>query len=95
MMRQIFPATLLVVLLAGCQNGPVQEAYAADRSPDAAGGQEAETTRESPAGERAEPEATPADFNTWLARFRREARSEGISERTWPGRWMGSVTGHG
>ncbi|MCE9683819.1 lytic murein transglycosylase [Halomonas alkalisoli] len=87
MMRQIVPATLLVALLAGCQSGPVQEASAADPSPEvangqAAGGQEAETAREPAASERSEPEATPADFNTWLTRFRREARSEGISERT-------------
>ncbi|MBZ0329940.1 lytic murein transglycosylase [Halomonas sp. ANAO-440] len=87
MMRQILPATFLVALLAGCQSGPVQEASAADRSPEVANGQAAseqdvETSPESSADDRSNSEAAPADFNAWLANFRREARSEGISERT-------------
>ncbi|RCV87662.1 lytic murein transglycosylase [Billgrantia montanilacus] len=86
-MKRILVISLATLVLGGCQSGPVQEATAAERSHDAAdeqaaSGQEVETASEQSASGRTEPEATPADFNAWLASFRREARAEGIGETT-------------
>ncbi|PMR76665.1 lytic murein transglycosylase [Billgrantia endophytica] len=83
MIRHVFPATLLIAMLAGCQSSPVQEAFAAD--PEASAGSERQTSAarssapESPADSEA---ASPADFGDWLEGFRREARQEGIRDTT-------------
>lgn len=76
-MKRTLTLSLLLALLAGCQSGPAREA-SADETPrlDATSAAEGEATRAE-----AEP-APPADFRGWLARFRQEARREGISEAT-------------
>lgn len=76
-MKRTLTLSLLLALLAGCQSGPAREA-SADETPrlDATSAAEGEATRAE-----AEP-APPADFRDWLARFRQEARREGISEAT-------------
>src|SRR5690554_6729133 len=77
-MKRTLTLSLLLALLAGCQSGPAREA-SADETPrlDASSAAaEGEATRAE-----AEP-APPADFRGWLARFRQEARREGISEPT-------------
>jgi membrane-bound lytic murein transglycosylase B len=81
MMRQIVPASLLIVLLAGCQSGHVRDVAAEDHDHDSVAEQPrgpADSTPETRVGE----PAAPADFEEWLAGFRREARQEGISEAT-------------
>ncbi|MFW3613733.1 lytic murein transglycosylase [Billgrantia antri] len=77
MTRPLFSAALLMLLLAGCQSGPIQDVVADDRQEQAAtmpGAAE-------PASGEAE-RAEPGDFQTWLRDFRRQARSEGIGEAT-------------
>ncbi|WP_445156873.1 lytic murein transglycosylase [Halomonas sp. E14] len=77
MIRQTLPASLLLVLLAGCQSPPVQEAVASGSEPSATATQ----GQAASAAPQAEP-AAPADFQAWLASFRRDARAEGVSEAT-------------
>ncbi|SFU83573.1 lytic murein transglycosylase [Halomonas korlensis] len=80
-MKRMLTTPLLLALLAGCQAAPTNEATAADAavSPETeAGGPQANGD----AAETAEPEATPEDFATWLAAFRRDARAQGIDEAT-------------
>lgn len=71
-MRRMLTTPLLLALLAGCQAAPPSEAGEEPR--DEAVGAVAEI-------EPGEPSA-PADFASWLAGFRREARAEGIGEAT-------------
>ena len=78
-MKRILYGSLMLALLAGCQSGPTREASAADEPRS-----EAASTSSAGANEgyeAAEP-APPANFNAWLSQFRREARTEGISEAT-------------
>ena len=78
-MKRILYGSLMLALLAGCQSGPTREAGAADEPRS-----EAASTSSAGANEgyeAAEP-APPANFNAWLSQFRREARTEGISEAT-------------
>ncbi|MGR2739789.1 lytic murein transglycosylase [Billgrantia sp. Q4P2] len=79
MTRPLFPAAFFLLLLAGCQSGPVQDVAADDRQPDAAASNE--TAAPEPAPDEAE-RAAPADFQAWLSDFRRQARGEGVSEAT-------------
>lgn len=65
---------LLLLALAGCQATP-PEARAGDADEPRA------RVAEAPAETPAEAQA-PADFDAWLAQFRREARAEGIGEAT-------------
>ncbi|WP_238984454.1 lytic murein transglycosylase [Billgrantia kenyensis] len=81
-MKRTLMITLAPLLLAGCQSGPVSEASAAD---DGAGEAVAEAVGQAtaPGGvENAAVVEPPADFTSWLADFRRQARNEGISEAT-------------
>lgn len=86
MIRPLFPVALLTLTLAGCQSGsitPVQEAAADERPPSAADASAAPTSSNAAAPARSEAEpAPPADFQAWLRDFRRQARTEGISEAT-------------
>ncbi|WP_428251753.1 lytic murein transglycosylase [Halomonas sp.] len=68
---------LALALLAGCQSGPAREAQAADDAVSAPA--EAASEADAVAGERP---AAGESFDAWLARFRREARAEGISAAT-------------
>ncbi len=74
-MKRTLGLGLLMAMLAGCQSGPVREAGADEAAPAAPAAANGE------AADGAEP-APPADFRSWLARFRDEARREGISEAT-------------
>ncbi|MFQ3786085.1 lytic murein transglycosylase [Halomonas sp. A29] len=79
MTRPLFPVAFLLLLLAGCQSGPVQDVAANERQPDTAPSSEAAAPEPAPSeAERAAPE----DFQAWLRDFRRQARSEGVSEAT-------------
>ena len=86
MIRPLFPVVLLTLTLAGCQSGsitPVQEAAADERPPSAADASAAPASSNAAAPARSEAEpAPPADFQAWLRDFRRQARTEGISEAT-------------
>ncbi|MDX5379216.1 MAG: lytic murein transglycosylase [Halomonas sp.] len=77
MTRPLFSAALLMLLLAGCQSGPIQDVVADDRQEQAA----TTPAAAEPASGEAE-RAEPGDFQTWLRDFRRQARSEGIGEAT-------------
>ncbi|QTP54049.1 lytic murein transglycosylase [Billgrantia sulfidoxydans] len=77
MIRSLFPATALLLLLAGCQSGPVQDVAADERQPEAAASETAP-----PELAPSEAERPPADFQAWLRDFRRQARAEGIGEAT-------------
>ncbi|QTP61126.1 lytic murein transglycosylase [Billgrantia antri] len=66
-----------MLLLAGCQSGPIQDVVADDRQEQAA----TTPAAAEPASGEAE-RAEPGDFQTWLRDFRRQARSEGIGEAT-------------
>ena len=77
MTRPLFSAALLMLLLAGCQSGPIQDVVADDRQEQAA----TTPAAAEPASGEAE-RAEPGDFQTWLRDFRRQARSEGIGEST-------------
>jgi membrane-bound lytic murein transglycosylase B len=79
MIRSYLSAALLLLLLSGCQSGPVQDAVADERQPDDGASSEAATTE--PARSEAE-RAAPEEFQVWLRDFRRHARGEGISEAT-------------
>ncbi|QTF93611.1 lytic murein transglycosylase [Halomonas sp. BM-2019] len=79
-MKRMLGLSLVLGLLAGCQSGPAREASAADE-PRKEATSESASAEAAARGAEAEP-APPADFDAWLARFRREARGEGISERT-------------
>ncbi|NIC04621.1 lytic murein transglycosylase [Billgrantia bachuensis] len=80
MIQPLFPtAFLLLLLLAGCQSGPVQEVAAGERQPDAVASSEDDAP--DPAASEAE-RASPEDFQAWLSDFRRQARGEGIGEAT-------------
>ncbi|WP_414842961.1 lytic murein transglycosylase [Halomonas sp. SSL-5] len=70
---------LMLALLAGCQSGPAREASAAEQAPATPG--EAAAHSSAPADDAREPAAAES-FSAWLARFRREARGEGISPAT-------------
>ncbi|MCE8020246.1 lytic murein transglycosylase [Halomonas sp. MCCC 1A11036] len=76
MTRPLFPAVLLL-LLAGCQSGPIQDVVADDRQEEAAASESA-----IPELAPSEVESPPQDFQAWLHDFRRQARAEGISEAT-------------
>ncbi|MFP4137730.1 MAG: lytic murein transglycosylase [Halomonas sp.] len=76
MLRMTLTCCLALGLLAGCQSGPAREARAGNAAePRTPAGESRQ------AGEEAAPRAE-ADFGTWLAGFRREAREAGISEAT-------------
>ncbi|QOR37869.1 lytic murein transglycosylase [Billgrantia diversa] len=79
MIHPLFPAVFLLLLLAGCQSGPVQEVAADERQPDAIASNEDDAP--DPAPSEAEG-ASPEDFRVWLSDFRRQARNEGVSEAT-------------
>ncbi|WFM70588.1 lytic murein transglycosylase [Halomonas sp. CKK8] len=74
-MRRMLTTPLLLALLAGCQAVPPSEANVA-REPES--GEATDAVAEVEAGE----PAPAADFASWLADFRREARAEGIGEAT-------------
>jgi membrane-bound lytic murein transglycosylase B len=78
MTRPLFPAVLLLLLLAGCQSGPIQDVVADDRQEEAAASSEPAVPELAPS----EAERPPQDFQAWLRDFRRQARAEGISEAT-------------
>ncbi len=78
-MKRILYGSLMLALLAGCQSGPTREASAADEPRSEAASTSSAGANEG--REAAEP-APPANFNAWLSQFRREARTEGISEAT-------------
>lgn len=78
-MKRILYGSLMLALLAGCQSGPTREASAADEPRSEAASTSSAGANEG--HEAAEP-APPANFNAWLSQFRREARTEGISEAT-------------
>ncbi|MDX5432967.1 MAG: lytic murein transglycosylase [Halomonas sp.] len=78
MTRPLFPAVLLLLLLAGCQSGPIQDVVADDRQEEAAASSEPAIPELAPS----EAERPPQDFQAWLRDFRRQARAEGISEAT-------------
>ncbi|TFH88684.1 lytic murein transglycosylase [Billgrantia azerbaijanica] len=73
-MHKLLPATLLFTLLAGCQSSPAQAVPEADH--------EASTLSGALDTEAAERAVSAADFDDWLAGFRREARAQGIGEAT-------------
>ncbi|MBB3191294.1 lytic murein transglycosylase [Halomonas cerina] len=74
-MRRIVSLIVLTAALAGCQQGPVREAGAAGQAvtSDTAAATDVDTP---------ETKEEARDFATWLARFRRQARAEGIAEAT-------------
>ena len=73
-MKRMLTPPLLMVLLAGCQAAPPSEARAAP--------EEARDAASTVAVAEAAQPAAAANFQEWLARFRREARAEGIAEAT-------------
>ncbi|TDB01486.1 lytic murein transglycosylase [Halomonas marinisediminis] len=77
MRRITVTSCLALALLAGCQSGPAHEARAANDAaePSSGGAHEVTTSRD-------KASAVAESFDNWLARFRREARAEGISETT-------------
>jgi len=77
MQRMTLTCCLTLALLAGCQSGPARQASAADDTTATPG--EASVMPSTAAA--AEP-AAGEGFSAWLARFRREARGEGISPTT-------------
>ena len=83
MIRPFLPAAFLLVMLAGCQTGPVQNVAADDRQPDdAATHESSEQTAAAEEAARDEEWAAPEDFPAWLRDFRGQARDAGISETT-------------
>lgn len=74
-MKRMLTTPLLLALLAGCQASPSSEASVAE---EAEPGEVNDAMVETVANE----QAAPADFASWLAGFRREARAEGIGEAT-------------
>ncbi|WP_372610058.1 lytic murein transglycosylase [Halomonas sp.] len=78
-MPRMLPPFMLLVLLAGCQSSPSSQASDTDPQADAGSGgaDEVSSSIETRGGA-----DMPAEFPTWLARFRRDARAEGISEAT-------------
>ncbi|WP_404296178.1 lytic murein transglycosylase [Halomonas sp.] len=82
-MKRTLILGLLLGLTAGCQSGPARQANAADE-PSPESSQTAASAQSGPIAATAVP-ASPADFDGWLAQFRREARREGISEATLAG----------
>ncbi len=79
MQRMTLTCCLTLALLAGCQSGPAREASAADQTTATSG--EAASEASSGAADAREPAAAES-FTAWLARFRQEARGEGISSAT-------------
>ncbi|MBF7054019.1 lytic murein transglycosylase [Halomonas sp. KAO] len=77
MRRITVTGCLALALLAGCQSGPVHEARAANDAAESSTGETREVSTP-----RGEASADAESFEAWLARFRREARAEGISEAT-------------
>ncbi|MFC2991235.1 lytic murein transglycosylase [Halomonas tibetensis] len=82
-MKRTLILGLLLGLTAGCQSGPARQANAADE-PSPESSQTAASAQSGTIAATAVP-ASPADFDGWLAQFRREARREGISEATLAG----------
>ncbi|CAM3545480.1 lytic murein transglycosylase [Halomonas lysinitropha] len=74
-MKRMLTTPLLLALLAGCQASPLSEASVAEEA-------EAGEVNDAMAETGANEPAAPADFASWLAGFRREARAEGIRETT-------------
>ncbi|RAW09048.1 lytic murein transglycosylase [Halomonas elongata] len=70
---KLLPLAVLCAALVGCQSAQSRDARA--ESPATA--ESAAPTAEAPVSE-----AQEADFETWLANFRRQARGEGIDEAT-------------
>ena len=79
MQRMTLTCCLTLALLAGCQSGPAREASAAEQSSATPGETAVQTS--SGTSDAREPDATES-FSAWLARFRGEARGEGISPAT-------------
>ncbi|MEQ5801035.1 lytic murein transglycosylase [Halomonas sp. H10-9-1] len=79
MQRMTLTCCLTLALLAGCQSGPAREASAAEQATTTLS--EGAAPASSVASAAREPAAAES-FSTWLARFRREARGEGISPVT-------------
>jgi len=78
-MPRMLPPFMLLVLLAGCQSSPSSQASVTDTQADT--GTAGAKDGSSPVESRGDADM-PADFPTWLARFRRDASAEGISEAT-------------
>src|SRR5690554_228511 len=79
MQRMTLTCCLTLALLAGCQSGPAREASAAEQLSATPGETAVQTS--SGTSDAREPGATES-FSAWLARFRGEARGEGISPAT-------------
>jgi len=72
-MKRMLSTPLMLALLAGCQASPPSEARMAEN---------ADRGEATVAMVEADEQVAPADFASWLAGFRREAREAGIRERT-------------